>query len=158
MKMILILLCFIIASEARAFIRRPTLMLYGDFGHLAIMNSGKVISNKRFENTAIEFVNTGDNRFLIRSLSTGFFLAPKRRNSKFVKLTGTYDKFKALEFQESADSDHYNTYTSKIGNRTCTLIMRPSGVVGLKCRGKIRHSKFLPRRIHSKHLYSGVLN
>ena len=156
--MILILLYFTLTTEARAFIRRPTLMLYGDFGHLAIMNNGKVIANKRLENTAIEFVNTGDNRFLIRSLATGFFLAPKRKNSKFVKLTGTYEKHKALEFQESTDSDHYNTYTAKVGNRTCTLIMRPSGVIGLKCRGKTRHSKFLPRRIHSKHLYSGVLN
>ena len=147
--------------NARAIIkRRPVLMLYGDYGHLTISNTGHIhtTNERNSPNAALEFVNIGDNQFHMRSVSTGMFIAARRKRSKFVKLRGTVNEEDALVFMETTTRDNLNEYIARVNGRHCPMIMRPNGTIGLKCTGRVRHSSFLPRRVHVKHLYTGTVN
>ena len=156
-----IIIVLIALTNARAIIkRRPTVMLYGDYGHLEITKNGhvKTTTERNSPSATIEFINTGNNQFQMRSVSSGLYLAKRRSRGKFVKLRGTYNKNEAMVFSEHVTDNYLNEYTSQIDNKLCKLIQRPNGTVGLRCRGKVRHSTFLPRRVHVKHLYTGQRN
>ena len=147
--------------NARAIIkRRPVLMLYGDYGHLTVTSTGHIhtTNQRNSPSAALEFVNIGDNRFHMRSVSSGMFIAARRKRSKFVKLRGSSHEEEALVFSETTTRDKLNEYTVRVNGRQCPMIMRPNGTIGLKCSGRIRHSSFLPRRVHVKHLYTGTIN